>query len=412
MYNITPSTQAILLLTSSFSEKKSEDIMPLNPVEWGRFALWLHEHDLKPEDLVYGEVEELLSLWVDSQITISRIKALLNRGTALALAMEKWQRVGIWVITRSSLDYPKQLKKKLKHLSPPVLYGIGNPKLLNKPSIAVVGSRKASKEALEYTHRLGHKIANDGYTLVSGGAKGIDEAAMMGALEVGGTVIGILPDNLSKASLSSQYRKALMSNELALISTNYPESPFSAVNALENNKYIYTQSVAAIIAHSEIKGGTWSGANEALKEEYTPLWVTSMSAGNKKLIELGVNIVSDDMFENTIDILCSGNVTSSVDNTNKSLSLFDDMVEKKDSTDETKSDVDINKSNSNDMDSFFDFFMSKLYQEYPKNSIFKPKELEEKFSINLSQINTWIAKAEENKLIQRVEGRIKKYKIL
>ena len=178
MYEITPSTQAILLLTSSFSEKKLEDAMPLNPVEWGRFALWLHEHDLNPENLLQGNFEELLLLWKDSEITISRLKTLLNRGAALALSIEKWQRVGIWIITRSSSDYPKQLKKKLKHLSPPVLYGIGNPKLLNKLSIAVVGSRKAPKEALEFAHKFGNKIANDGYTLVSGGAKGVDETAI------------------------------------------------------------------------------------------------------------------------------------------------------------------------------------------------------------------------------------------
>jgi len=179
-----------------------------------------------------------------------RLSADVNRGAALALAIEKWQRVGIWIITRSSSDYPKQLKKKLKHLSPPVLYGVGNPKLLNQPSIAVVGSRKAPKEALEFAHKFGNKIANDGYTLVSGGAKGVDETAMMGALKGGGTVIGILPDNLLKASLSSQYRNALMNNELVLISTHYPESPFSAVNALRNNKYIYAQSIATIIVHS------------------------------------------------------------------------------------------------------------------------------------------------------------------
>ena len=411
MYEITPSTQAILLLTSSFSERKSEDAIPLNPVEWGRFALWLHEHDLKPENLLQGDFEELLSFWKDSEITTSRLKTLLHRGASLALAMEKWQRVGIWVITRSSSDYPKQLKKKLKHLSPPVLYGIGNPKLLNKPSIAVVGSRKAPKEALELAHKFGNKIANDGYTLVSGGAKGVDEIAMIGALKGGGTVIGILPDNLLKASLSSQYRNALMNNELVLISTHYPESPFSTVNALGNNKYIYAQSIATIIVHSETTGGTWLGANEALKEEYAPLWLTQMSEGNKKLVELGANALSPGIFEDTIDTLCNGNL--GIKKSNKPLlSLFDDINEKDISSDNKSLNTKVAKLDNITVMSFFESFMSKLYQEYKENSIFKPKELEDKFGIKLSQVNAWIAEAEENQLVKRIEGRVKKYQII
>ncbi len=411
MYEITPSTQAILLLTSSFSEKKLEDAMPLNPVEWGRFALWLHEHDLNPENLLQGNFEELLLLWKDSEITISRLKTLLNRGAALALSIEKWQRVGIWIITRSSSDYPKQLKKKLKHLSPPVLYGIGNPKLLNKLSIAVVGSRKAPKEALEFAHKFGNKIANDGYTLVSGGAKGVDETAMMGALKGGGTVIGILPDNLLKASLSSQYRNALMNNELVFISTHYPESPFSAVNALKNNKYIYAQSIATIIVHSETRGGTWSGANEALKAEYAPLWLTQMSEGNKKLIELGANALSRGIFEDTIDTLSNGKL--GIKKLNKlPLSLFDDINEEDISYGNKSLNTKVDELDNIPMMSFFEFFMSKLDQEYKEDSIFKPKELEEKFSIKLSQINAWIVEAEEKNLIRRLDGRIKKYHII
>ena len=411
MYEITPSTQAILLLTSSFSEKKLEDAMPLNPVEWGRFALWLHEHDLNPENLLQGNFEELLLLWKDSEITISRLKTLLNRGAALALSIEKWQRVGIWIITRSSSDYPKQLKKKLKHLSPPVLYGIGNPKLLNKLSIAVVGSRKAPKEALEFAYKFGNKIANDGYTLVSGGAKGVDETAMMGALKGGGTVIGILPDNLLKASLSSQYRNALMNNELVFISTHYPESPFSAVNALKNNKYIYAQSIATIIVHSETRGGTWSGANEALKAEYAPLWLTQMSEGNKKLIELGANALSRGIFEDTIDTLSNGKL--GIKKLNKlPLSLFDDINEEDISYGNKSLNTKVDELDNIPMMSFFEFFMSKLDQEYKEDSIFKPKELEEKFSIKLSQINAWIVEAEEKNLIRRLDGRIKKYHII
>lgn len=407
MYEITPATQAILLLTSNFSEKKLEDAAPLSPAEWGRFALWLYEHNLKPENLLQGNFEKLLSSWEDSQITSSRLQILLSRGAALALAMEKWQRVGIWVITRSSSFYPKQLKKKLKHLSPPLLYGIGNPKLLNKPAIAVVGSRNAPQEACEYAKEFGKKIASGGYTLVSGGARGIDESAMLGALQAGGTAIGILPNDLMKASLLSQYRQALMHNDLVLISTHYPEAPFNAVNALENNKYIYAQSTSAVIAHSETRGGTLSGAIEALNKEYTSLWVVPSSKGNKKLIELGANLLPEDMVKKRIDFLW-GSIKSKR-KPNNTLSLFDDQEEAL-----MPKEINSKRKEKNTIIqemSFFDFFIFKLHFEYAKSTIFRPKEIEEKFALKPSQVTKWIDEAEDKKLITRIDGKVKKYRV-
>jgi len=129
-----------------------------------------------------------------------------------------------------------------------------------------------------------------------------------------------------------------------------------------------------------------------------------MSEGNTKLIELGANALSSGIFEDTIDTLCNGNL--GIKKLNKpSLSLFDDVGQQKSSSEEIES----NELEMSSQVSFFEFFMSKLYQEYPKNSIFKPKELEEKFSIKLSQVNAWIAEAEEKKLIKRLDGRVKKY---
>ena len=68
--------------------------------------------------------------------------ALLSRGHSLAIAIEKWQLAGLWVVTRSDADYPKRLKSRLKKNSPPVLFGCGDPALLNMGGIAFIGSAK------------------------------------------------------------------------------------------------------------------------------------------------------------------------------------------------------------------------------------------------------------------------------
>lgn len=287
MSRISQMTQAILLLTSTFSKNKEVDVSPLNPSEWGCFAFWLHKNNLTPDDLLKTNFKEILQDWNDEKITIQRIEKLLHRGGALALAMEKWQRIGIWVINRSDPNYPKQLKKKLKTLSPPILYGVGNQKLLNKESMGVIGSKKISKENLIYAFNLGEKIANDSYTLLS---NGLLESAVEGTLNVGGSATIFLSNSLLKSSLSSFYRNALMDGSLVLVSSSSPESLYGSNSSIENNQYIYMQSITTIIIETKDKDIILS-AKEALKNESISLWVkedSNLKNNSQELIQIGV----------------------------------------------------------------------------------------------------------------------------
>ena len=288
--SVTPQTQAVLLLTAYFSKPEKGDPRPLTPKEWGRFALWLKERSLSPENLMTGDVKALLEGWSDKAISHARIEHLMNRGSALALAMEKWMRAGLWVLTRSDADYPARLKQKLRTDSPAVLFGCGNAKLLNRGGIAVVGARNASNEDLAFTQKLAAKSANEGFSIVSGGARGVDEASMLGALEAEGTVVGVLADSLLKAATSNKYRRYLLNKNLALVSPYYPEAGFNAGNAMARNKYIYCLSDAAVVVQSGKEGGTWNGALENLKKSWVPLWVKQTSdidSGNKDIVTQG-----------------------------------------------------------------------------------------------------------------------------
>lgn len=301
-------TQAILLLTSYFGDVTGQH-RPLTAREWGIFATWLSAHKLKPEMLFDESLPKLLANWQDKKITLPRIEALLNRGSALALAAEKWERSGIWVLTRSNPEYPKALKKHLGASSPPVLFGCGKQSLLSIPAIAVVGSRKASETELTYTHNLGKAIASAGKSVVSGGAKGVDEASMLGSLESEGTCIGVMADSLLRQSTSAKYRKHLMDGNLVLISTVHPEAGFSVGNAMQRNKFIYGLSQAAIVVHSGTSGGTWEGANEILKKGWVPLWVKASdktAEGNQALIDAGGRTLLGEPEQLDIDALCVG----------------------------------------------------------------------------------------------------------
>lgn len=281
-------SQAVMLLTVSFGKANSASSRPLSTNEWARFAVWLKNHELEPASLLKGSLDDLLAGWKDRMITIPRIRFLLGRGAALGLALEKWHRAGLWVLTRSSPEYPERLKRHLHVTSPPVLFGCGNKALLNSGGIAVIGSRDASHDDLAFAADLGSEAASQGFSIVSGGARGIDQSAMQGALDKEGTVVGVLGDSLLKSATSSRYRKHIMSRDLVLVSPFNPEAGFNVGNAMARNRYIYCLSdTAVVVCSAKNKGGTWSGAIEGIKNSWVPLWINPSKDPDSGNTELG-----------------------------------------------------------------------------------------------------------------------------
>jgi predicted Rossmann fold nucleotide-binding protein DprA/Smf involved in DNA uptake len=288
---LNENTQAALLLTVHFLKDESQTVNPLTPVEWGRFAYWLNQNGKQPGDLLSGGLKDILKGWVDKTVTFERVEELLNRGMAMGVALEKWQRAGLWVITRSDSEYPKKLKERLQKNSPPLFFGAGKQQLLHTPALAVVGSRHANEDELQYTRELGRAAAEQGYSVISGGARGVDENAMLGALEAGGTSIGILSGSLFSAISSKKYRQYINNGDLVLISPYNPESGFNIGNAMGRNKYIYCLADAAVVVRADDnKGGTWNGALENLRRNWAPLWVAPFKdpeSGNQNMIKKG-----------------------------------------------------------------------------------------------------------------------------
>ena len=290
--SLSDQAHADLLLTVWFSKSQKGDPKPLAPAEWSRLSEWMRARGVAAEALVtQRNLSKLLDGWTDRSVTVDRLAALLERAGALGLALEKWQRAGLWVITRSDMDYPERLERRLGPAAPPILFGCGHRPLLERGGLAVVGSREASTADLDYTKRLARDIALQGRSVVSGGARGVDETAMLGALEADGTAVGVLPDNLLRAITSARYRKALMNRSLVLVSPFSPEAGFDVGNAMGRNKYIYCLADGAVVvASGKEKGGTWAGALENLKHRWVPLWVNPHGAagsGNRALVERG-----------------------------------------------------------------------------------------------------------------------------
>ena len=262
---LSPNTEAILLLTApliSGKGKPSPDL--LTPGEYNRLVRHLQKNDLEPADLTSRQAADAATK-CEQVIGADRLERLLGRGFLLAQALERWHSRAIWVLSRADAQYPRMLKSRLKADAPSVLYGCGEISGLDSGGLAVVGSRHVDDELVRYTQAVGALAARSGTAIVSGGAKGIDQAAMHGALDSGGRAIGVLADGLEKSVLARYNRDMLLSKQLTLLSPYDPAAGFNVGNAMRRNKFIYALSNACLVVSSDVeKGGTWAGAAEQL----------------------------------------------------------------------------------------------------------------------------------------------------
>lgn len=282
---LSPNSKAILLLTAPLIVGRgpsSPDL--LSPAEYKRLARHLREFQHEPADLLAPGAANLLRA-CQPVIDESRLQRLLDRGFLLGQAIERWQARAIWVISRADAAFPRRLKLRLREDAPAVLYGCGDIDLLDSGGLAVLGSRQVDAALIDYTMAVGRLTARAGRTVVSGGAKGVDQTAMQGALEAGGRVSGVLADSLERAAMNREHRRLLMDGRLVLLSPYDPGAGFNVGHAMQRNKLIYALADASLVVSSDLdKGGTWAGAAEQLdKLRFVPVYVRWPSAGSAGL---------------------------------------------------------------------------------------------------------------------------------
>lgn len=267
-------SQAIGLLCAPISVGEAK---PLTPSEWAKLAPLIHASELeRPAALVGLTATELgHHLGLPDELA-ERLAALLERGGTLAFELERLESRGIRMIARTDEEYPKTLKQRLKLRAPAVLFVAGRAELVPGRAVAVVGSRDASPAALAFADELGRCAAREYVAVVSGAARGVDRAAMAGALEAGGTAVGVVADSLVRVTQQPDIRTFLADGALALLTPYAPEARFSVGAAMGRNRLIYCLADAAVVvATSAGSGGTWAGAIENLKAGWAPLWIWS-----------------------------------------------------------------------------------------------------------------------------------------
>lgn len=267
MAGLSPDTQATLLLTGQFSSSRDARRAPLTLTEYNAVAKSLVELDARPGDLLQGVPEK----WSLSEISKADLEYLLGRGLTMADNLNQWENRGVRIIGRSDVEYPKLFTSRLKNHRPPLLYTVGNLELLKGKGFAMVGSRVTTPDVLDWVKNLAAERSNQGEVVVSGGAKGVDLAAITGALDAGGQAIAVLPNDLGKVAIAKSFRQHILNGDLLLISSNEPKASFQVWRAMERNKYIYALAEQTVIVASDLKsGGTWAGAEEQLDYPVCP----------------------------------------------------------------------------------------------------------------------------------------------
>jgi DNA processing protein len=112
--------------------------------------------------------------------------------------------------------YPQSVIEKLQDEAPPVLFCKGYLLLLNTKGISIVGSRDVSNFGMMITKKIATRLAQNGYNVTSGYAKGVDSNAHFGALEAGGTTtmivsLGVDYISIKKISNGQNGRRILFS---------------------------------------------------------------------------------------------------------------------------------------------------------------------------------------------------------
>jgi DNA processing protein len=192
--------------------------------------------------------------------TVKANQIVTSAPETLATARDELARARQHGITLMALDddrYPPALKTIVD--PPTVLYVRGEILPQDAVAVGMVGARKCTIYGREQAQRLGAQLAERGLTIISGGARGIDTAAHLGALQAGGRTIvatgcGLLhtypPEN------EGLYERIVKEGRGAIISELPLDAPPSSENFPPRNRIIAGMSLGVVVVEANLQSGS------------------------------------------------------------------------------------------------------------------------------------------------------------
>ena len=249
-----------------------------------------------PESIFYADADELL---LTEGVERSQLKLLKNHDLAPAdRILADCQRLDIQLLTFSDAAYPGRLKNIYD--PPALLYCKGRLPLLDDLlCVAVVGTRDCTPYGVACAEKLGFGLASGGAAVVSGLAKGIDAAAIRGALRAGGVTVGVVGNGLD---VYYPHESRYLYEDVAsagILRSEYPPGTEPASGHFPvRNRIISGLSLAALVVEAPEKSGALITAATALEQGRDVFAVPGpidapASVGCNCLIRDGAGLVSD-----------------------------------------------------------------------------------------------------------------------
>lgn len=185
-------------------------------------------------------------------------------GASRALA---WlERPGQHLLMWDQPDYPALLAQIAD--PPPLLFVAGDPLILEKPQLAMVGSRRASRPGMDTATAFARSLAGAGFVITSGLALGIDAAVHQAALDAGGQTVGVLGTGLEKFYPQRNRRLAdtMIASGSAVISEFPLDAGPTASNFPRRNRIISGMSLGVLVVEASVASGSLITARLAAEQ--------------------------------------------------------------------------------------------------------------------------------------------------
>lgn len=211
-------------------------------------------------------------------------------------AVTEWRAAkaaGASPIAWGAPDYPAPLRDLSD--PPPVLWAVGDIRVLERPVIAIVGARNASSLGTRMAKRLARELGEAGFTIVSGLARGIDTAAHVAAIETGTAAV-----MAGGVDVIYPSENAVLGQEIAEKGCRVSEMPMNLVPQARHfpcrNRIISGLARAVVVVEAAAKSGSLITARCALDQGREVLAVPghpfdARAAGANMLIRDGATLV-------------------------------------------------------------------------------------------------------------------------
>ena len=180
---------------------------------------------------------------------------------------------------------------------PPLLYIKGRQDLLNRPALAIVGSRESSAAGAKLARQFAHAIGEAGYVIVSGLARGIDGAAHEAALKSG--TVAVLAGGIDNVYPPEHEKlQARIASEGCLVSEQPPGFTPRGQDFPRRNRIVSGMSLGVVIVEAAARSGTLVTARFASEQGREVFAVPGhpldpRAEGTNRLIKTGATLVTE-----------------------------------------------------------------------------------------------------------------------